>query len=268
MLRPKQIRISRKRQINIEKGEAINNLAASIAANGIIEPLCVRKRLDGEYELISGFRRLQAARMAGLRRVPCVVHKAEDIDSEIYSIIENMQRRKKSCFDEALALKKIIESFNISEKELAVRLGISQYTLLSLLSLLKLPERHRQRITEANLSERQARSLIRLSDSQREAAIEHIVKQDLTEKQTEKLVADIYSGKFERKPEEEKPVRKYAIGDVRLFSNSLSKLVSTLQNAGIDASYKKYENNKYVEYKIRIKKETANEDTALQLKIC
>lgn len=268
MLKPKQIRISRIRKFNLEKGEEINNLASSIALNGIIEPLCVRKREDGGFELISGFRRLQAAKMVGLRRVPCVVHKAEDMDAEIYFLIENMQRKQPSYFEEALTIRNIIDSFIISEKELAIRLGIPQYTLLSKLSLLRFSEQHRERITEANLSEYQARSLIRLSERQREAAIEYIINEQLNDKQTEKLVTDIYSGKFERKEEPEKPIRKYAIGDVRLFSNSLSKLVSTLQNAGMDASYKKYENNKYVEYKIRIKKENRSDDSAVQLKIC
>ncbi len=268
MLRPKQIKISRKRQQFSETGEAMGQLADSISINGIIEPLCVRKREDGEYELISGFRRLQAARIAGLRRVPCVVHTASDADSEIYRLIENMQRKKPSFFEEAEALENIMQSYSISEKELAIRLGISQHAIITKLRLLKLSECQRIGITESGLSERQARSLIRLPERQRETVLEHIIKQGLNEKQTEKLVSDIYSKGNETKDEPQKPVRKYAIGDARLFYNSLIKLVSTLQNSGVNASCKKYENNKYIEYKVRINKEISDEVSAVQLKIC
>lgn len=268
MLKPEQIRISRKRKVNIEKDESLRFLAASVTSNGIIEPVLVRKREDGGYELISGLRRLMAAKIAGIRRLPCVLHTADDFTAELYSVMENMQRKPPSFFDEATAVKRLISDYGISEREVAVRLGIPHHTLLSKLSLLKLSEKHREKILNAGLSEHQARSLLHLNETMRELALEHIIANGLNEKQTERLAADIYAGKFEKKPEPEKPKMKYAIGDVRLFSNSLSKLVSTVQNAGIDASFKKYENNKYVEYRIRIKKEMPEENSGIQLKIC
>ena len=268
MLRPSQIRIPLKRQVDTQSDEAIGNLTASIAVNGVIEPVTVRKREDGGYELISGLRRLCSAKKAGLRRIPCVVHKADSYTAELYSVIENLQRKQPSFFDEAAAIKRIIESYDVSEKELAVRLGIPQHILLSKLSLLKLSERHRERIINAGITECQARALLHLDEAKRELAIEKIISEGLGDKQTERLAADIYSGKFEKKPEPEKPKMKYAIGDIRLFSNSLSKMLSTLQNAGIDAALRKYENNKYVEFRIKIKKEVPEEDVATQLKIC
>ena len=268
MLKPEQIRIPRKMKVDTQSDETIAFLTASIAANGVIEPVCVRKRDDGEYELINGLRRLCGAKKAGLRRIPCVVHKADDYTAELYGIIENLQRKQPSFFDEADTIKRITETYDVSDKEIAVRLGIPYHILLSKLSLLKFSKHHRKLINEAGITEAQARSLLHLNETMRQTAIEKIISDGLNQKQTERLAADICSGKFEKKTETEKPKVKYAIGDIRLFSNSLSKMITTLQNAGIDASAKKYENNKYVEFKIKIKKEIPEEETATQLKIC
>ena len=268
MLKPEQIRIPRKRQVDTQGDETMQFLTASIATNGVIEPVTVRKREDGEYELINGLRRLCGAKKAGLRRIPCVVHKADSYTADLYSVIENLQRKAPSFFEEATVIKRITEDYGVSEKELAVRLGIPYHILLGKISLLKFSERHRQRIISAGITESQARSLLHLNEYMRETALQKIIAEGLNEKQTERLAADIYSGKYEKKPEIEKPKMKYAIGDIRLFSNSLFKMLSTLQNAGIDAALRKYENNKYVEFRIKIKKELPEEESATQLKIC
>lgn len=243
-------------------------LADSISASGIIQPISVRKREDGRYELIAGERRLKAAVIAGLRRVPCVVHKTDNITAALYSITENLQRSNLTFFEEAQGIETLINSNGISQAEAAVRLGIAQSTLSNKLRLLKLDENLRQRIVASSLTERHARALLRLPYYTREEALDFIIAQGLTLKQTEDYIAEKLKPQVSEEKKNEKPVRKSAIGDVRLFSNSLTKLVDTLQSAGISAHARKYETEKYIEYKVRIKKEMPQSFSATQLKIC
>ena len=273
MLKPEEIKTSRNQPRKVFDEYDLKQLAESIASSGIIQPLSVRKSDDGRYELIAGERRLRAAIMAGMRRVPCVLHKADDTTAALYSLMENLQRSNLSFFEEAEALEKLIMNHGMSQSEVAARLGIAQSTLSNKLRILRLEDSVRQRISDAGLTERHARALLRLSAERRQSALDKIIADGMTLAQTEALIKSMLEeillphplqSKIEAE-KEEKPLRRAAIGDVRLFSNSLSKLVDTLQSAGINAYSKKYETEKYVEYKVRIKKEATK--SADQLKI-
>ena len=245
----------------------LKRLSDSIKASGIIQPLIVRKSENG-YRLIAGERRLKAAVMAGLRRVPCVVHKADDETAALYSLIENLQRSSLTVFEEAEGINRLIYEYGISQSEAAARLGISQSSLSNKLRLLKLSDSIKERISSAGLTERHARALLRLSEEDREEALDRIIAQGLTVSQTEEYIFSVINPQEKPKPvTPDEPVRKSAIGDVRLFSNSLSKLISTLQSSGIDAKSRKYENDKYIEFKVRIQK-NSDSDRYKQLKIC
>ena len=241
-------------------------LADSIAVNGIIQPLSVRKSLDGKYEIIAGERRFRAALMVGLRRIPCILHKVDRMTVAVYSIVENLQRSDLSVFEEAEALEKLNTVYGMSQSETAAKLGIAQSTLSNKLRLLKLEKPLRERIEKARLTERHARALLRIEPSLRADTLDYIIANGLTVSQTEEYVETVINPKIKKEVTE--PVRKYAIGDVRLFYNSLSKLVDTLQNAGVDAKTRKFENDKYIEYKVRIKKEQMGSNKCKQLKIC
>ncbi len=267
MLKPEEIKKSALSPRKSFDEYEMKLLAESIASSGIIEPLAVRKNEDGKYELIAGKRRLKAAVMAGLRRVPCVLHKTDEATAALYAVIENLQRCSLTVFEEAEALQKLIIEHNLSQIEIASRLGIAQSTLSNKLRLLRLSEEVKEKITLARLTERHARALLRLPSFKREEALDFIIAEDLTLKETEEYIEELLNPKIEEKPKmEEKPVRKAVIGDVRLFSNSLSKLVDTLKTAGIEASSRRNETDKYIEYKVRIKKEPSIPST--QLKIC
>ena len=249
----------------------LKRLADSISANGIIEPLTVRKNADGKYELIAGERRLRAAKLAGLRRVPCILHVTDDTTAIVFSITENVQRCRLTFFEEAESLRKLTEDFGMSQSEVAARLGIAQSTLCNKLSLLRLDEAMQNRIASAGLNEGHARAILRLEESKRSEVLNKIIAENLSVRQTEELIENIlYPFHKEQthteKEVETKPVRKTAIGDTRLFANSLAKLITTLQNAGIDAKSRKYETDKYIEYKVRINKN--NVQNFEQLKIC
>lgn len=270
MLKPGEIKSSAAQpRKNFDQYE-LKLLAESIASSGIIQPLAVRKTEDGKYELIAGERRLKAAVMAGLRRIPCVLHKTDDVTAALYAMVENLQRSNLDFFEEALGIEKLITIYGLSQAEVAVRLGMAQSTLSNKLRLLRISKDLRERITAASLTERHARAILRLPPEKREEAVEKIIANGMTVKECEAFIEEYLNPKKKDEPQKipEKPVRKSAIGDVRLFSNSLSKLLDTLQNAGIDARSQKYENERYIEYKVRIKKELPENMRAEQLKIC
>ena len=245
-------------------------LTDSISSSGIIQPLAVRRALNGKYEIIAGERRFKAAKMAGLRRIPCVLHNTDDKTAAIYSIMENLQRQDLTFFEEAEAIERLITLYQMSQLEVASRLGIAQSTLSNKLRLLRLSDDQKARILTARLTERHARALIRLDGEPRERALNYIIANGLTLKETEEYIESILNPpQPEEAPIEQiKPIRKYAISDVRLFYNSLSKLVGTLQSAGLNAKTRKFENDKYIEYKVRITKNTTENHECEQLKIC
>ena len=267
MLKPEEIMPSKNQPRKSFDEYDLKLLDDSIHTSGLIQPLSVRKTVDG-YELIAGERRLRAAKIAGLRRIPCVLHKTDESTAAIYTIIENIQRKDLTPFEEAEGLERLITKCGMSQTEVASRLGIAQSTLSNKLRILRLDEATRERINAARLTERHARALLRLKKEKWSEALDKIIAEGMTLKQTEELINEMLEEKpIEINIVEEKPFRKSAIGDMRLFTNSLSKLINTLQNAGIDAHSRKYETKNYIEYKVRIRKETTNEAVATQLKI-
>lgn len=245
-------------------------LADSILANGIIQPLAVRKTDDGRYEIIAGERRFRAAKMVGLRRIPCVIHTADEQTAAVLSLTENLQRSDLGIFEEARALDRLINYYGISQSQAALKLGIAQSTLSNKLRLLNLSPEIQERVTKARLTERHARALLRLPESKRDTVLNYIIANGLTLTQTEQYIEEILNPppKPTLEAEPQKPLRKQSIGDVRLFYNSLSKLVGTLQSAGINARTRKTETDKYIEYKVRIRKEKNETTNCQQLKIC
>lgn len=271
MLKPEEIRISARQPRKHFDEYSLRLLADSIAASGILQPIAVRRTCMGDYELIAGERRLRAAKMAGLRRIPCILHRTDSETAALYSILENLQRADLTIFEEAEAINRLIEEYGISQAEAAARLGIAQSTLSNKLRLLHLNEILRERIVATGLTERHARALLRLPDERRMEVLDHVIAHSLTLRQMEDYIFNLLNPPYEKEdslPIQEEPTRKFSIGDIRLFSNSLSKLLETLQNAGIDASSRKVENEKYIEYKIRIQKDSLQGGHCRQLKIC
>ncbi len=271
MLRPRDIKIPLFRARKCDEGYSLYSLAESIKQSGIIEPLVIRKNENGKYELICGERRLKAAIMAGLRRVPCVLHDIDSSAAAVFSVIENFGRKNLSFFEEAEVIKQIIVKHRITQAEMAQRLGVSNSALLERLRLLRLGDHIRSRIEEAGLSESHARTLLRVVPEKREEVLESLIDRNMTALQAEVYVNEMLSPKptqAENIVIKKPPQRKSAIGDIRLFSNSLQKLAETLKNSGIDAYTRRTENDRYIEYKVRIKKDEPRSDAAEQLRIC
>lgn len=271
MLRPCEIKITRSLRDEKDDTYSLYSLAQSIRTIGIITPLNVAKAEDGNFTLISGERRLLAARAIGLRRVPCILHKAEDEVLALFTLCENLQRKNLDFFPEAEYIKQVISKYDLSDTKVALSLGIDKNTLLEKLRLLRLSENLRLVIKECHLSEAHARSLLRLPPEKRDLALEYIIKNNLDAFKTDEYITTLLNKNDKPKTQitnEKPPIRKSAIGDIRLFANSLSKLTNTLNNSGIDAFIKRTENERYIEYKVRIIKEEMPKISAEQLKIC
>ncbi|MDD4699853.1 MAG: ParB/RepB/Spo0J family partition protein [Oscillospiraceae bacterium] len=232
----------------------ISGLAESIRHNGLLQPLSVRPSADGFYELIAGERRFRAAAMAGLHSVACIVHNIDDRQASIFSILENMQRKNLSIFEEAEGIARLIKEQEISHLETATYLGIAQSTLSNKLRILKLTYTQRERITVARLTERHARALVKLPEEKRNEALDIIIAKQLTVADTDKLVEQILESQDEKSTVHHQKSCS-GITDIRLFANSLTRIVDTMKRSGVIAKTTKNETEDFVEYRIRIPKQ-------------
>lgn len=265
MLKPSQIKLplGHPRKDNHEE---MKRLTRSIAKNGIIEPIAVRKDEDGTYILIAGQRRLKCAVLAGLRRVPCVLHKIDSNLSAIYSLTENLQKSPLSYLEQTLAFERIIKIQKITPATLANSIGITESYVHNKLQLARLTNDLRGRIEYAKLDEDYARLLLLLPEYQRPEILNEIISESLSLSESEELINSklnpiptIKAEKIKSTEPQPKPIRKSSIGDMRIFGNSLNKLVETLENSGISAKIRKTESVKYIEYKVRIYKDVSSD---------
>lgn len=211
---------------------ALRELADSISAYGILQPLTVRDR-GGVYELVAGERRLRAARIAGLREVPCLIAEVGEEDAALLALIENLQRRDLDYMEEAAAIARLIRRYGLSQQQAAEKLGKSQPTIANKLRLLRLSAPVIDCLRQYGLTERHARTLLRLTDPEQQlAAARHIGKRGLNVAQTEQYI-DRLTAENWTEPPRRRPT--YVIKDVRLFLNSVERGVRLMQSAGVGA---------------------------------
>lgn len=231
--------------------EGLAELAASIRSCGILQPLTVRRAGDG-YELVAGERRLRAARIAGLREVPCLVAQVGEEDSALLALMENLQRRDLDCWEEAQAIARLISRYGLSQEEAARRLGRAQPTVANKLRLLRLPEDVRALLRENGLTERHARALLRLQDPevQRRAAGD-MVRRGINVAQAEAYVEKLLQSDQVTPP---RGRSTYIIKDVRLFLNSVDRGLHLMRQAGVDAGWNRQDTDREILLTIRIPK--------------
>ena len=231
--------------------EGLAELAASIRSCGILQPLTVRRAGEG-YELVAGERRLRAARIAGLREVPCLVAQVGEEDSALLALMENLQRRDLDCWEEAQAIARLISRYGLSQEESARRLGRAQPTVANKLRLLRLPEDVRALLRENGLTERHARALLRLQDPevQRRAAGD-MVRRGMNVAQAEAYVEKLLQSAQVTPP---RGRSTYIIKDVRLFLNSVDRGLHLMRQAGVDAGWNRQDTDREILLTIRIPK--------------
>lgn len=196
----------------------IEELAASIRNQGIIQPLVVRPKADG-FELIAGERRWRAAMKAGLSRVPVVVRDASDHEALQLALVENLQREDLNPIEEAAGYRRLQEEFHWSQEEMAEKVGKSRPAIANSLRLLALPVEVQQEVTEGNLPAGQARALLGLhTEALIVSACRDVIAKGLSTRETEKMVRFLIMGRKRRR-------------QVPLIDPDMKSIVENLQRA-------------------------------------
>ena len=221
--------------------KALEELSRSIQNYGILNPLTVRCR-GGKYELVAGERRLRAAKLAGLREVPCILLDVNMEDASLIALIENLQRRDLDFIEEAIGLSRLIRMFGMSQEEAAKRIGKSQSAVANKLRLLKLPRDVLENLRSYGLSERHGRALLRLDDpNAQRMALEYIAANALTVAAAEEYVESLLQKESAPEPDRPEPKRALILKDVRVFLNSLNRSLDLMKQGGIDAGVRRVE---------------------------
>ena len=230
----------------------LQSLSRSIAENGILQPITVRKISATEFELVTGERRLRASALAGLKKVPCIVVKCSDKESAIYALLENLQRADLGIFEEARGISRLIRRYGLTQEQAAEKLGRTQSTIANKLRLLRLSAEEQEWIENAGLSECHARALLKLeSETKRREVLSRVIAESLNVSQTEALVNLFLNS---APPKQTRGKRKAVIKDFRIFVNTINKAVDTMRLAGINAKTYQTDNDSFIEYTIRIPK--------------
>ena len=249
------------------EAQGLTELADSIRIHGILQPLSVRRRSGGRFELISGERRLRAAVLCGLKEVPCLILDVNRESSALLSLIENLQRRDLDFLEEAEALARLISAYGLSQEEAAVKIGKSQSGVANKLRLLRLAPGVLELLRRSGCTERHARALLRLPDEEQQLlAAQQIVDKHLNVAQTEQYVADVLRALARPAalpiPEKASPIKAaqpakrptYLIKDVRFFLNTIKNGLSMMNSAGVSAQCQQVEEKDSIVLTIRIPK--------------
>lgn len=231
--------------------KALTELSISIKSVGVLQPISVRQCLGENYELIAGERRLRAAKLAGLSHIPAIIYDISDDDSAIIALLENLQRADLSFMEEAEGYLKLIEYHNMTQEEIAKKVGKNQSTIANKLRILKLPEQVKKLLISSKLTERHARALLKLETEKAQLnVLNKVIKNSLNVSQTEELIS-----KMLEKSDPQKKKHFYAgFKSVQVVVNTIRQSVHMIKNAGMEASLKERIYDEYAEYTIRIKK--------------
>jgi ParB family chromosome partitioning protein len=234
------------------ESNAMRELAGSIARYGILQPLSVRRR-GGGFELVSGERRLRAAKLVGLKEVPCIILDVDSQESSLLALVENLQRKDLDFIEEAEGLYRLVNYSGYKQEEVARLVGLSQSAVSNKLRILKLSPELLFMIRETGLTERHARAFLKLEEEQDRLEIfEQIIKTNLNVANTEALIESFLQKKDQKEKAPQKPV--YVLKDVRLFMNTLSRGMNMMQQSGIDARCGRDETEQEIVLTIKIPK--------------
>lgn len=238
----------------IFEDESLADLAASIAQYGVLQPLLVAPAEDNTYLLIAGERRLRASKLANLHEVPVIVSKYTTQQIAEIALIENLQREDLHFLEEAEGYEQLMSQFNLTQEAMAARVGKKQSTIANKLRLLRLSQNVRKVLNEAELTERHARALLKLNTEEEQLKVlQVVVEKDYSVRQTEEYIAKLTA---------EKPVEKrkrlIIVNDVRIYLNSIKKVVNSIKDVGIPVAMEQSLEDDEVVVTLRIKNQKKN----------
>lgn len=179
---------------------SLNALASSIRENGLIQPVVVRKKKDGTYELAAGERRWRAAKMAGLTVIPAISKEYDDRSMAEMALVENLQRKDLNPVDEGMAYRKLMDEYGLTQENISQKVGKSRPYVANMVRLLDLPEEVKDFLSKGQLTAGQARPLLGLeSDAEKVQLARRIVKEGLSARKVEDIIRE---GKEPKKKED------------------------------------------------------------------
>ena len=196
--------------------ESLQDLADSISAQGVVQPIVVRSIGEGRYEIIAGERRWRASQLAGLHEIPAVVRDVEDRDAIAIALIENIQREDLNPLEEARALERLIREFEITHEQAAEAVGRSRAAVSNLLRLLDLEDPVKDMVEQGQLEMGHARALLALRGAQQLEAARQVVNRGLTVRATEGLVKSL------QRPQSAKPAAVKKDANIQHLESDLS----------------------------------------------
>lgn len=230
------------------ENEKIQELAVSIQQNGLLQPIVVRP-YQGKYQIVVGERRYRACLLAGIEEVPCLVQNYDEQQTATAAIVENIQRENLSAIEEALAYQQILDTQNITQEELAQKVGKKQSTIANKLRLLQLPMTVQEAVRRKDITERHARALLKLDTTAKQNnMLREIMDKGLNVEQTEEKI------KKKIEPKKPKPKTKSISQNLKIAMNTLDQAAMMVQQAGVETTVDISETDEEVVYVIKMKK--------------
>lgn len=219
--------------------EALEELAESIKVQGIIQPITVRKLADQEFQLISGERRFQASKMAGLSKIPAYIRSADDQQMLEMALIENIQRENLNAMEIALSYQRLLEECELKQEELGDRVGKNRTTVNNYLRLLRLPPDIQAGIRDKNISMGHARALINIEGVDKQLHIyRKILEEGLSVRKVEQLVRDLMSREQASVKTEKKGSANHKNYEVQQIQTKLSSHFGTRVHMKADGQFR------------------------------
>lgn len=212
--------------------EALEELAESIRQQGIMQPIVVRLISEGRYEIIAGERRWRASQLAGLDRVPAIIREVSDEAAIAMALIENIQRENLNAMEEAVALKRLQDEFELTQGEVAEAIGKSRTTVTNLLRLINLTEEVKVMLDHGDLEMGHGRAMLSLAPEQQVQVARQVEAKSLSVRQTEALVRKLQS----QKSTDNKPKKPQQDADIKRLQEDLADKIGAV--VSIDHSVK------------------------------
>lgn len=222
---------------------SLEGLADSIRENGLLQPISVRKK-NNKFEIIAGERRFRACLMLGYDSIDAIVYEKDDDESANLALIENIQREDLNSIEQALAMKKLMEMNNLTQNELAEKLGYQQSTVANKIRLLKLPNYIKNAITKGVITERHARAFLNVPKDKLDPIFKTVVDRKYNVAKTEEYIKEAV----------EKKRNRGVGGSAKIAINTIKQAFDLCKKSGYDIDYKETEYDDNVKVTIRIKK--------------
>lgn len=238
---------------------SISELAGTIAAHGLLQPIVLREYQRDHYEIIAGERRFRAVQSLGWANITAIVKQMTDQESAEMAVIENLQREDLNPIDEATAYQKLLDVTQVTQGQLAQRLGKSQSYVANQLRLLKLPDVAKQAIANGQITARHGRTLLKLDPITQTIVLKQILTEHLTVNQTDQLIAELSAdeAKPRKKAKTVKPVSQ--TNDLKKVASKIKRSLKTLTTDQTKVTYQEQQMANHYTITIDVSIEQSND---------